>query len=728
MSILLQTANEQGKTTSHVSAHSCVIFRCFSEKQVDISTCAFWIKRPNLENSNPSCYDALLLDSLSSKTRFLMGYDLTWCQLSRLMDILLKKGISLNKLSGWNNSFGTTGLENVNSGNDDEPFTTGNDNDYDKNVPVHEETEAVDLTQSSIVATLSKVFLYYAYRYFKDWIDTGKNVVGYSCLQRLSQNFVKQRLPQTVGIRKTSQSHKHVTGKFKCACRPFVFGWMVLIQCLLCFYSLACYDIRGELLDYDCLDYDTNSSTFSMTCSFDWETTSKCIVLYRNERFEGNGYLIYLTGLFDWEGLVRIATSDNGGPSSLEDAPVIENVHMIGGETSFGGGFIIQSEQKHFIVQNCSSSGEIEGGCISSSCFGGGGICGQECSGDILITRCWSSGEIRGFSAGGIAGREFGINGIDNNTVTISHCYSTGDIIGFGSGGICGFGSGQRNGTVTIKQCYSLGEIRGQSSGGITGGATADDNGHVDIRNCYSRGNVTGSNNAGGICGSWTGEDGGTVILTNVYASGQIIQSNAGALIGHIHSNANQISIIMSVYNGDTGDMIGGNDADIKEKNSGNLSDITGTVYCYDGDDYDDNADEGDEECWDTETIWQAVNGDFPIFLEKAVVQVTPSGTPSSPPTSSTSPTSGTTTSSISPSTLPSATKTSTSSQTGTLTSSGTPTPSLTEPVSTETVYPSTEAASPSATPTNMRIREQIELPVQRPPRSVIMKRDRKTT
>ena len=59
-----------------------------------------------------------------------------------------------------------------------------------------------------------------------------------------------------------------------------------------------------------------------------------------------------------------------------------------------------------------------------------GGICGQKCSGDILITHCSSTGEIKGRTAGGIAGRELGLNGGKEHTVTISHCYSTDDITG----------------------------------------------------------------------------------------------------------------------------------------------------------------------------------------------------------------------------------------------------------------------------------------------------------
>ena len=451
-----------------------------------------------------------------------------------------------------------------------------------------------------------------------------------------------------------------------------LFAWVLFAIGLVYHHtSLACTDIRGELSEFNCLDYDPDSSTFRMTCSFAWgtEDTTKCIVLHKNEVFEGNGHSINLTEVSNyWEGLFQIATNENG-PSSLADAPVIHDVHMIGGETSGKGGFIIQAEQKHFIVKHCSSSGVIQGQ-DSSPHYGGGGICGQKCSGDILITRCWSTGEMRA-RAGGIAGRELGVDSSMHNTVTISHCYSTGGILGNLCGGICGFQAGYNSrGMVIIKQCYSLGEIGGLRSGGITGADPGRENGHVSIINCYSRGDITGSTNAGGICGRKTGLAGGTVILTNVYASGKIDRNDAGGLIGNIAASANEINITMSVYNGDTGDMIGGTrDAHNKEKNSGDLGDITGTVYCYTDDDSDgkDRTPTQNQYCWNNETIWKAVKDDFPILVDgaAAAAEVTPTGIPSP--------------------------------------------------------YPTT---SPSATPSNWRQRYEMELPVQYPPRSVIMERE----
>ena len=483
--------------------------------------------------------------------------------------------------------------------------------------------------------------------------------------------------------------------------------WVIGVCISLCpfNFSEACsIDSTNGVSQIPCLQYRSSQLMFELTCSFHWSSSDHdCIVLKQHEIFEGNGNDIDITGNNDWEGLFRIDPSVTG----LDNAPMIRSVHIIGGKTSIKGGFVIQSGQKHFVVESCSSTGTIQG-LGESTYFGGGGICGQKCSGDILIKNCWSTGLIHGHSAGGITGREVGLGG-NGNTVNITHCYSTGDIVGLGSGGICGnragrdhgrvritksFSTGKikgpvsggicgestsdSNGEVIIEQCYSVGEISGRRSGGITGSVTAERSGHTSITNCYSRGNITGSDSAGGICGGRTGRNSGTVSLTNVYSSGVIQQNDAGGLIGEIESDASRISIIMSVYNGETGVMVGGNkDADEDEKTSANLNDIRGTIYC-------NNVDQpGTKKCWDNQTIWQRVKDDFPVLQDMP--------TPI-PPTPSTSPS-------------PSQTSTSTSTPTWTSSPSQTCTPS--------------PSPSQSQRPKRILVRA-TQLPVQRPRPTVI--------
>lgn len=460
--------------------------------------------------------------------------------------------------------------------------------------------------------------------------------------------------------------HEH--GKLGAPGRKLRLWFCLLAACVSsCFLprSTACaFDSASDLPGFPCLSYNSSLPMFELACSFDWSSSHPdCILLKSNEVFEGHGHEINITGYNNWEGLFQI---DIDSATGLENAPVIRNVHIIGGETSGEGGFIVQAEQNHFIVNSCTTSGEIKGD--------GGGICGGACSGDLLITNCSSSGDIQGEHAGGIAGSEVGRNG-NRSTVKITHCHSTGNIAGNqGSGGICGWGAGGDYGSVTIahsystgkiegdrsggicgrragrfhgkvaitcsystgdivgsqsggicgqtpalmnrevtiERCYSLGEIHGPRSGGIIGAHAAHRKGHVSIINCYSLGDISGSDHAGGICGSDTGfsnseDDGGTVILTNVYASGDVTNDDAGCFIGEIDIAVKEINITMSVCNGTTDGMIGEHKgAYASERNSGTLNDIIGTVYCY----YDEQEDP--KECWDDETTWIAVEDDFP--------------------------------------------------------------------------------------------------------------------
>lgn len=487
--------------------------------------------------------------------------------------------------------------------------------------------------------------------------------------------YANHRLIKQLLGKSESQGHRMIPN-----CSLNLFCWMV-ISLLLCQSYSACIDIGRDLSHYPCLEFVAQHSLFTMSCSFAWTNNTHCIVLQKNEVFEGNGNRIHLDEISNWEGLFRIADSfDAGAPSSLQDAPVIVGVHTVGGETSSKGGFIVQAFQKHFIVRNCSSSGVIQGLDQTDLSLGGGGICGQACSGDILITHSWSAGEIRGHHSGGIAGKNFGFNAKLENTITISHCYSLGDIVGLESGGIAGSGLGLSATTIVqIRQCYSIGEIRGIGSGGLSGSNTGSFSGHVSITDSYSRGNITGPTRAGGICGRSTSTSYGSTVVNNVYASGRILQPEAGGIIGSIPDSASLVNITASVHS--VGRMVGMNEATgitVEENNSGDLKTITDTVYCYD-----------DHRliCWDTQTIWQEVTGDFPILQDM-------------------------------PTPFPSASSTLTSAS-PTITGTATQTASLTPKASnTLTASPST---LPTATPTQRPKRLlHTQLPVQRPRRRVI--------
>lgn len=426
--------------------------------------------------------------------------------------------------------------------------------------------------------------------------------------------------------------------------------------CFLLFMSCiilqgdACTDLGDQIRDgatYEsCINYDPNENIFDMSCSFAWPSNggflgilpglfgetddsgdSYCIVLSKNEIFEGNGHAIILDELTKrWNGFIQISDSDGDRPTSLQDAPIVRNLHMKGGNTANEGGFIVRPYQKNFIIESCSSSGDIEG-------RRSGGICGQGCTGNILIANCSSSGEISGEDAGGIVGQTFGINGArtahiilsqsvgvitgrysggicgsrtaeNRGVVSIRNSHSKGSIDGEDSGGICGWNAGINQGEIDITQCYSEGDITGDGGGGIMGSRTASNMGIVDISNSYSRGHITGEAHTGGVCGRQTGIDSGVVRISNAYASGSIIAEGAGGVIGHISDAAAEVTVTMSVYNG--APMVGGIgnlETFFGEKNSWNLTDITSQIYCYEN-----------GECWDSERIWKPVEETFPVL------------------------------------------------------------------------------------------------------------------
>ena len=487
----------------------------------------------------------------------------------------------------------------------------------------------------------------------------------------------------------------------------------------------------------ECLEYQND--TFTLTCNFTWDNhydEDDYIFLQANEIFNGNDYVIDLDGCDSWEGLFRINST-----IQWENAPIIKHLHVISGETSYDGGFIVQSDQKNFVVDSCSSSGTID--------ERGGGVCGHQCSGTILLSNCWSTGLIKGHNTGGITGRLFGFDqgkvnitncwsegvisgdnsggicgsrvGENGGIVTITTSYSKGDVRGPTSGGICGAHAGENNAHVKISQCFTLGKISGDGSGGITGSRTGINDGLVEITNCYTRGDITGgrllSGSAGGICGTDTGQNNGVVHITNVYASGDIENNQRGGIIGHIHSSANEVNITMSVHNGEP--MIGTGSVPQASQNSNDLNSITGKVYCY-----------KEGICWDTTTVWKATD-DLPMLLAEIPPSMPP--TPSAAnkstlpvaPTTTLSPTASSTQTAktqilASPSSTPTGSPSLTLARSTTSTETGTliPTSTAMGNSSSNSVPEYSETPSPQH---KLKQRRRIELPIQcRKPNRII--------
>ena len=104
-----------------------------------------------------------------------------------------------------------------------------------------------------------------------------------------------------------------------------------------------------------CIKYDIESMTFFMVCSDFFLRNStdfgmnNYVTLVKNETFEGNNNRILLSTRSPYQGLFRIKTSgESYRASSLKDAPVIRNLHIVGGITERNAGLFIQSRQKHF--------------------------------------------------------------------------------------------------------------------------------------------------------------------------------------------------------------------------------------------------------------------------------------------------------------------------------------------------------------------------------------------
>lgn len=201
----------------------------------------------------------------------------------------------------------------------------------------------------------------------------------------------------------------------------------------------------------------------------------------------------------------------------------MKNVHVRGGKTAKTGGFIARGSQKYFVIDSCSSTGEITNN-------GAGGICGAKSGehGEIKISNCYSTGRLTGRHTGGIAGSDVGFKG---NLAHITQCYSTGNINGWRAGGICGHRSGQKNGSVYITRCYSIGSISYPQSGGIAGGYAALKGGYVNVKECFSSGRIT-ARRGGGICGSNAGNRDGTVCILDCYSRGKVHAFRAGGITG----------------------------------------------------------------------------------------------------------------------------------------------------------------------------------------------------
>eukprot|EP01138_Halocafeteria_seosinensis_P004721 gb/GECG01004827.1/.p1 GENE.gb/GECG01004827.1/~~gb/GECG01004827.1/.p1 ORF type:complete len:537 (+),score=45.62 gb/GECG01004827.1/:1-1611(+) len=365
--------------------------------------------------------------------------------------------------------------------------------------------------------------------------------------------------------------------------------------------------VRGN---ESCIVYDSRLQRFEQNCDINWKErgfgNGGCINLKANETFDGKNYTIHLDGMTAFHGLFCVSNE----VATLEEAPLIMNVHTSNGATAEEGGFIVLRGQMFFKIDSCSSSGEISGD-------GSGGIAGYRSGcldGNVVVRRCHSSGRIRGYCGGGILGRAAGCRGGTANVSSssssgellqastggifgclagmegsafIARSHSTGDISSKWSGGIVGIASGKWNGFVHISECFTTGDILAVGAGGITGRNTAVKSGTVEIKDSYTTGTVDVGNNAGGICGDRTGRSNGQLFISRVYMLS--VAPKQTVMIGDINQHAKSIMVTYSVHSTSSGYtgaqyIVGKWNVAIKwvlseEGNSGDLDDIRGQLY-----------------------------------------------------------------------------------------------------------------------------------------------------
>eukprot|EP01138_Halocafeteria_seosinensis_P006439 gb/GECG01006582.1/.p1 GENE.gb/GECG01006582.1/~~gb/GECG01006582.1/.p1 ORF type:complete len:1176 (+),score=175.91 gb/GECG01006582.1/:1-3528(+) len=313
--------------------------------------------------------------------------------------------------------------------------------------------------------------------------------------------------------------------------------------------------------------YNETRKMFELTGNFVWKDVYEAhnnvhyyIALGPHEVFDGNDFTIDLFDVGNFPGLFTVEKE----VTAFTQAPEIRNLHTKNGEIATRGGFIVQGEQRFFIVDSCSSSGKTMGGNEHSNA---GGICGHRCgadAGQISILNSFSSGKINSKGAGGIAGGRVGdeggivnitnchsngvishknsggIVGVDaarkGGEIGVFQCHSSGTISANHAGGICGAFWYEKGGTVEITQSSSTGNIDGKYSGGIIGG-NAGRNGFAEITECYSTGDVNGIS-SGGIVGQNAGEGGGVVNVLRCHSTGIVKGKYAGGVCGSFRAIA----------------------------------------------------------------------------------------------------------------------------------------------------------------------------------------------
>eukprot|EP01138_Halocafeteria_seosinensis_P001095 gb/GECG01001120.1/.p1 GENE.gb/GECG01001120.1/~~gb/GECG01001120.1/.p1 ORF type:complete len:483 (+),score=43.67 gb/GECG01001120.1/:1-1449(+) len=390
-------------------------------------------------------------------------------------------------------------------------------------------------------------------------------------------------------------------------------------------------DVRHSVIDGQnaLMRYNASNKTFFLIGNLSNPLSNRFLSLHAHETFDGRGFSIDLTGT-EQTGLFTI---NETMVQSMEQSPLIWNLHVIGGNLEVGGGFILKGHQKFARIESCSSTGNIPplgGGIVGRGCdeihisksfstgfidTQAGGIVGAK-SMNVDVTDCFSTGPIGGTRSGGIVGAGA------KELLSISRSYSHGDVLQEGSGGLVG-ASTDESSDIRVSECFSTGDIVGTAIGG--GGIVGMDTlGSVSISDSYTTGNIEAIN-AGGIMGGESGM--ATVSIRNTYASGRIDSNGtSGGIVGSVKPEATVFEIEYSVYNSSMGAVDiaaeGSEHISLDKGNSGSLGDIMGKLYCVNG------------SCW-SEDIWITSGTFHPPILRFQLPYMPPAATVSPTPSRS---------------------------------------------------------------------------------------------
>lgn len=132
-------------------------------------------------------------------------------------------------------------------------------------------------------------------------------MVAFPLLRRSTHDLPNKKILASGSLEETfaaTAAHKRAHGKSTKKNRLLLrSSWIRLISVVASLYlgrqSRACeIQSDSDWTGFPCLEYNSHLSMFELTCSFRWPLNfNACILLRKDEVFEGRGHIINITGL-----------------------------------------------------------------------------------------------------------------------------------------------------------------------------------------------------------------------------------------------------------------------------------------------------------------------------------------------------------------------------------------------------------------------------------------------